>query len=98
MVPKRLQAVLWSAGTGKLDVVKDKHYIIHQVLAYGSWEDTKWLFKTYDQETIKNEFVDYPEKDYRPATFNFIKNHLLGLEYLQLNQSRYDPTTPRVIG
>ncbi len=98
MIPKRLQAVLWSAETEKLDTVKDKHYIIHQILAYGSWEDIKWLFKTYNREMIKEEFIGHPEKDYRPATFNFVKNNLLGLEYQQMDQSKYDSTTPRIIG
>lgn len=98
MVPKRLQAVLWSAGTKHLDLVKDRHYIIHQILAYGSWEDIKWLYKSYDQETIKTEFTNHPEKDYRSATFNFVKNYLLRLEYLDIDQSKYDPNTHRIIG
>jgi hypothetical protein len=98
MVPKRLQAVLWSVNTDNLDVTRSQHYIIHQILAYGRWEDVKWLFKVYDRETIKKEFIEHPEKDYQPSTFNFVKNHLLDLESVPLDQSRYDPTTPRFIG
>ena len=96
MVPKRLQAVLWNVNTDNLDISKNRHYIVHQILAYGRWEDVKWLFKVYDRETIKKEFIEYPEKDYQPSTFNFVSKILL--ETGDLDFQRYDRFAPRVIG
>lgn len=52
-LPKNLQAVLWSRNIENLDFQKSKNYIIHQILAYGTWEQIGWLFKTYPPITIK---------------------------------------------
>lgn len=96
MVPKRLQAVLWSVGTDQLDLQRDKDYIVHQILAYGRWEDIKWLFKAYEKNKIKDVFVKHPSKDYYPAGFNFVSKILLGVG--DVNFQKYDRFAPRVIG
>ena len=97
MVPKRLQAVLWSVSTDKLDTEKDKHYIIHQILAYGRWEDVIWLFNTYGRDKIKQIFVQHPSKDYTPSALKFSSNILLGIDQA-LDIDKYDRSTPRIIG
>lgn len=96
MVPKRLQAVLWSVNTDKLDLQKDKEYIVHQILGYGRWEDIKWLFKIYGQSQIKDVFVNHPSKDYYPAGFNFVSKILL--EVGDVDFQKYDRFAPRIIG
>ncbi len=97
MVPKRLQAVLWSVNTDKLDLQKDKEYIVHQILGYGRWEDIKWLFSTYGKNQVKEVFVRHPSKDYYPAGFKFVSKILLemgeGLDF-----QKYDRFAPRIIG
>lgn len=97
MVPKKLQAVLWSVGTDKLDLHRDKEYIIHQILAYGRWEDVVWLFNTYSRDKVKQVFVHYPSKDYTPASLKFASNILLGIDQA-LDINKYDRSTPRIIG
>ena len=95
-IPQSLQGVLWSRKIKNLDLKKDKNYIIHQVLAYGTWEDLKWLFKTYSRLQIKNIFLKYPAKDYKPVVFNFVTKILLGLkQYPDLQ--KYVTTYPRII-
>lgn len=49
-----MQWLFWSVNIKDLDLTKDKHYIISQVLNYGTWEDLKWLFKIYSEREIKN--------------------------------------------
>ncbi len=97
MVPKNLQAVLWSVDTNKLDPEKNKIYIIHQILAYGTWEQIKWLFANYPRETISRVFCQFPSKDYVPASFNFVKNHLLKISE-PLDPASYVKTFPRHLG
>ena len=97
MVPKTLQAVLWSRNVSKLDIKRDKNYIIHQVLMYGSLEDIKWLKKTYKPGDIKKEFIQKPRKLYTIPAYNFIKQYLLGINK-SLQEDRYVKTTPRNIG
>ena len=95
MVPKFLQGVLWSASVDDLDLQKNENYIIHQILAYGTWEHLLWLLKNYPREQIKEVFVKHPEKDYSPACFNFTKNILLDLGDIQLNKNLYFRSAPR---
>lgn len=97
-LPKRLQGVLYSVNLDKLDLEKDRSYIVHQILSHGRMEDIKWLLKTYPKNTLRAVFTSSPYKDYPPAMFNFAKNYLLGLENVKLDPSRYVRNTPRAIG
>ena len=76
MVPASLQGILWSKSVENLDLERDKNCIVHQILAYGRWEDLQWLFKTYDRSVIREVFVTSPQKDYVRPAFNFVKNFL----------------------
>jgi len=96
-IPKSLQGVLWSIDVSKLDAINDKNYIIHQILAYGTWKDLRWLFKTYPKSQIKQVFIKYPSKDYRPVVFNFVTKFLLDLKQIP-DESKYVTTYPRIIG
>ena len=86
--PTRLKGVFWSRNLKDLDVNKDKDYIIHQLLMYGSLEDIKWLSSIYSDENIKKIFVNNPKKIYTQASFNFIKNYLLRISD-RLNEFDY---------
>jgi hypothetical protein len=96
-VPSDLQGVLWSVNINNLNTENDKNYIIHQILAYGTWNDLKWLFKTYGLTKIKNVFIKHPSKDYQPSVFNFVTRVLLELKDIP-DKRRYVTTYPRVIG
>jgi hypothetical protein len=98
MIPAFLQGVLWNVGVGKLDLRKDKNYIVHQVLAYGNLEHLHWLFQNYSKQEIVQTFLKSPAKDYTPAAFNFVKNLLLGLKGTLLDERKYVKTFPRIKG
>jgi len=96
-VPSFLQGILWSVDVNDLDLKEDKIYIINQILAYGGFDEWKWLFKTYPLKMIKRVFLNHPIKTYRPSTFNFLKNILLDLKKINLPKERYVINTPRII-
>ncbi len=98
MIPKSLQPILWSVDTAKLDLKRDEVYIIHQVLAFGRSGDLKWLFSAYPKEKIRQVFLEHPEKNYIPASLNFVANFLLGLDGSMLDESKYVQNTPRNLG
>jgi len=52
-IPRNLQSVLWSRDISNLDLQRDKNYIVHQVLMYGSLKDISWLKQTYKKTTLK---------------------------------------------
>lgn len=95
-LPKFLKNYFWSVDFDDLDFIKDRNYIIHQILSFGGLKAIRWLFKTYGGKAIKNSFIKKPTKIYQPPIFNFIKI-LLGLENKKLNFNRYVINTPRDI-
>lgn len=102
-IPKRLQPVLWSVDVTNLDIMRDKGYIVHQVLIYGSFKDLKWLFKTYSRREIIDVFLHVPYKNYPKKAYHFVKNYLLGLKDKVLDKESYvtsilGPVRPRATG
>ena len=101
-IPKRLQAVLWSCDIKDLDPERDKRYIIHQVLRYGTLNDINWLFHTYSREKVRNVFLKHPSKNYGKESLYFIKDYILGLKNQELDQDSYvtsihGPVRPRAV-
>lgn len=89
VIPKHLQAILWSESIGKLSLEDDQNYIVHQVLMYGDLEDIKWLLDVYSREKVRKVFVKYPKNVYTAPAFNFVKNFVLGLGGEKLEESKY---------
>ncbi|MEW6407175.1 MAG: hypothetical protein AB1465_00595 [Patescibacteria group bacterium] len=87
--PKSLQGYLWSVDVKHLDVESDKVYIIHQILVYGDFEALKWLFENYSLKEITEVFIKYPQKIYPKNIFNFVKNFILPLGDLKLDEDKY---------
>ena len=88
-IPKKLQAVLWSVDVDQLNTQRDKHYIIAQVLLYGTFEEIRWLFNTYTRSEIVDSFVNHPIKMYPRNVFYFVKNFILGLRERRLPEEKY---------
>ena len=91
-VAPSLQAILWSKKLSKLNLKKDKIYIIHQILAYGSLKDLAWLFKTFQKKEIIEIFSRHPQKIYTPSQLNFAKNIILNLK-ISLDEKKYLKTS-----
>lgn len=87
--PKRLQAILWSSDVNSLDLEKDKWYIIHHVLIYGTLGEIKWLFQIYGVKEVVRVFVSEPARLYSKKLFRFIKNYLLPLRDTKLYEEDY---------
>lgn len=88
-VPKKLQPILWSTDVKLLDIQRDKGYIIHQVLIYGTFEELQWLFLKYSKKEIIEVFINNPQKIYPRIIFHFIKNFILQLKDKKLSEGKY---------
>lgn len=89
-----VQSVAWSKNN--LNTEKDRAYIINQILAYGTLEELRWLYKTYSKKTLKDVFLNQPIKQYTPASLNFARLLLDIVNPIDLH--RYDKTLSRHIG
>jgi hypothetical protein len=96
-ISSKLQPILWSKNVKKLDLEKDKIYIIHQILSYGNLNQIKWLFRVYSKKEIRKIFVTFPKKIYHPAIFYFVKNFVLNLKNEKLDEKKYLKTSLRNI-
>ena len=94
--PKSLQAVLKSAAVEDLDLQKNKAYIVHQILAFGTWEQIAWLLNYYGADVVRDTFQKQPMKFYSPEAFHFSQLILEAPDTLT-HQNRYDQTLPRNI-
>lgn len=81
----------------KVDLWEHRVYIIHRVLAFGTWKEWQWLFNTYPKEVVKRVFVKDPVKEYTRPAFNFVKNILLQLKKERLPLVKYARDLPRDI-
>jgi len=52
-LPKHVRHCFWSYDLSSIDIAKEKHLIIQQILNYGNWQAIKWLFKVYANRDIK---------------------------------------------
>ena len=92
-----MQGILWSCSTEELDLEKDRAYIIHQTLAYGTHEQIRWLAQSYDRETLRDTFIHSPLKVYSKSALHFA-SLLLDIPYQSFPEASYDTTSPRNIG
>ena len=92
-IPKSLRPILWSANSRNLDQERDKNYIVHQVLLYGDFSNIKWLFKIYSLENVRQVFLFSPKKIYPKPIFRFIKNFILDLKKVNLDEEKYIRTS-----
>lgn len=87
-IPKKFQGILWSVNTDNLDLKRDRYYIIHQMLIYGGFGDLKWLFKHYSRKEITKVFLK-AYKNYPKNVFYFVKNYILNLKNIDLDEDDY---------
>lgn len=95
-IPSQLQSVLWSVNADNLDLKKDKYYIIHQILSFGSLEDISWLLSMYKREEIIEVFMT-SFKDYARPRFYLVKDAVLGLKNWHPDERDYVKNIPRNI-
>ena len=53
MLPEFLKSNFWFVEFNKLDIDKDKKFIVFQILNNGSSRDWEWLFGAYPHNEIK---------------------------------------------
>jgi len=98
-VPKSFAPLFWFLDCKELDLKKDKHLIIHQVLSYGTMDDLRELFKLYSFKTVQKEFKKPKAGLYQPNVLAFCQ-YILKVK--KLNKQKYLKNiyapTSRIVG
>ena len=59
MIPEFIKPFLWSYDVSAFDLRRDKKRIITNILNWGTYEATNWLFSVYSQDDIR-EVLEQP--------------------------------------
>ena len=69
---------------------------IHQILAFGTLEEIRFLKKTIGGARLKELFLRYPKKVYTLGSLNFIKKFILNISN-SIDEQKYLKSSPRSI-
>ena len=69
---------------------------IHQILAFGTFDEIRLLRKNLGDREVKKLFLNYPKKVYTSSAFNFIKKFILHIGE-PIDEQKYLKTTARNI-
>jgi hypothetical protein len=50
---RHLQSLFWETDWSRIDLQKNKRYVIERILELGDREAVDWLFSTYSQDEIR---------------------------------------------
>lgn len=70
-MPTELKKYFWDTDFEKLDLQKNKGYIISRLYCYGDLKAIRWVNNTYSKEDIKN--VAIKRRDLRPIVANYLR-------------------------
>lgn len=71
-LPEEIRPLFWSYNFNKLDGESDKRLVIKQVINYGSWDQWRWLSKTYGRDEIRTLIESTPTSEIRPGALKLI--------------------------
>ena len=70
-MPKEFKKYFWDTQFEKLDIRKNKRYIISRLYCYGNLKAIKWIKETYSESDIKE--VAIKSRDLKPLVANYLR-------------------------
>lgn len=77
-VPKWFQKLYWWGNSAKIDAQDNQRLVVAQVINRGSWDQWKWLVKTYGKSGLREIIENIPASEFRSGALNLI-SLLLGI-------------------
>src|SRR3989344_3220943 len=69
-LPESIRPLLWYLRQDRLDIEKDKHDIIVNVINDGTMEQWRWLMDTYGSQTIREVLKEHLPTEFHPESRN----------------------------
>ena len=70
-MPEEFKKYFWDTQFEKLDIKKNKRYIISRLYCYGNLKAIKWVKSVYSKEDIKE--VAIKSRDLKPLVANYLR-------------------------
>ena len=70
-IPRGLIPHFQEYDVSQLDFTNDANLIIQRALEFGTWDEIRWLFKTYGSPRIRMFLREHGERWLRPVTFHY---------------------------
>ena len=70
-MPTELKKYFWDTDFERLDLQKNKEYIISRLYCYGDLKAVKWVKSVYSEEDIKE--VAIKSRDLKPLVANYLR-------------------------
>jgi hypothetical protein len=70
-IPKGLKPYFQEYDIKRLDIARDANLIIQRVLEFGTWDEIRWLFETYQSKRVRIFLRERGVRLLKPVTFNY---------------------------
>ena len=77
-IPFGLRPHFQEYDISQLDFRRDANLIIQRTLEFGTWDEIRWLFKTYRGKRVRLFLREYGQRWLKPVTFHYWRK-LLGI-------------------
>jgi hypothetical protein len=77
-IPAGLKPHFQEYDISQLDFRRDANLIIQRTLEFGTWDETRWLFKTYGSKRIRLFLREHGQRWLKPVVFHYWRK-LFGL-------------------
>ena len=77
-IPNGLKPYFQEYDTARLNLARDANLIIQRALEFGTWDEIRWLFKTYGSKRIRLFLREHGQRWLKPVTFHYWRK-LLGV-------------------
>ena len=71
MIPIEFKKYFWDTDFSKLDMKKNKRYIIARIYCYGEIKDIRWIKNNFSNEDIEDVARNY--RDLKPLVANYLR-------------------------
>jgi hypothetical protein len=86
MSPLTKKSLFWDADANKIDLTKNKRYVIERILKFGNLADYSWLKNLYKEDEIK-EVIRRERSELDKKSLNFWCN-IYNIDYYALRNIR----------
>lgn len=70
-IPAGLNPHFQEYDLSQLDLKRDANLIIQRTLEFGTWDEIRWLFKTYSTKRIRMFLREHGHRWLKPVTFHY---------------------------